>query len=269
MNPNYNQPLSPSPWFRIRKYVLLASVLLIGFFVANSVWNILTFRVTGTDPGMSNVAAASAYIDIDFNKSIVAKSLSLKYSTPFVTKTVVTSNRVRLDIQGTGLEVGKRYTITMVRVDSTGGKQILNKQLSFTAKNIPVSQLSKDQQQALLNRQDHYPYEVQYINFAGFDTLLNSGVSSEQLQAIQSYLYAYSQQVHKQFWTITLDKSAYKFQVHNADSGDFNDHATFPVSMGGTTYTAHVTLDPINDVAYLQLQNSAGVTVYDSTSAHD
>jgi hypothetical protein len=219
---------------------------------------------------MGNVAAASAYIDINFSKDIVASSLSIKYSEPFVRKTEIGENNVRLDLQHGGFKVGREYTITIVRVDSTSGKQILNKQLRFTAKDVPVSKLGKSQQQALVNKQDQYPYAPEYISYPGFDALLTRGVSSEQLQSMKESMFNYSNAVKKQFNTITLETSSVTYQRHDPEAADLKDHLTFRVKLGSDIYLTSVALDPIDNTAVLQLTNSEGVVVYDSLgSGHD
>jgi hypothetical protein len=267
MYPNQSRALVFA--YKWRKYLISLGVLLVLWLVFLMARDILFFRISKTDPNMNNVAAASAYIDIYFSKDIVPSSVSLKYSDPFVQKVVTGDNVVRIDLKTEGLVPDRGYTITIVRVDSTGGQQILNKKLTFKAKDIPVSKLSSEQQKALLNKQDHYPYEVQYVTFDGFDQLLDRGVSAEQLQTIKDSIFNYSLQVKQEFWTVKMDQPSVAYRVHNAESADLTDRLSFKVALGDGTFTVNATLDPIDDTAIVQVSNAGGAVVYDSLSGHD
>jgi hypothetical protein len=252
-----------------RRYLITAGILLILWLVFLVARDLLFFRVSKTDPNLNNVAAASAYIDIYFSKDIVASSVSLKYSQPFVHKTEIGDNKIRLDLQTEGLEPDQSYTITIVRVDSADGKQLRDKKLTFKAKDIAVNKLSASQLKALLDKQDHYPYEVQYVTFDGFDQLLDRGVSAEQLQTLKDDIFNYSKQVKQEYWTVKMDPSSVVFQLHNAESADLTDRLSSKVILNGETYTLNAALDPIDNIASAQLLNAGGVVVYDSFGGHD
>jgi hypothetical protein len=269
MQPNTVYGASTSGARSLRKLMIGAGVLVLAAIIAWSLYNALTFHVSRTDPDTGDIGASSAFIDIYFSKPVTTNGLKISYSEPFVVSRHVSGKKIRLDLLSAGLVVGKKYTITLGTVNSTGGKMIQNKVLRFTAKNIPVDKMSKEQQQALINRQDTYPYSVQYVNYQNFDNLLSRGLSANQLQAVKQYIFDFSDRVRKQFWTVTLAQPSLVVQRHDAEAASLDDIFNFQVQLGKSVYQATVTSDPINDVVFLQLHDSNGAIIYDSTSGHD
>lgn len=270
MQPNQYYSTQPSNRIaRVRRWVVLVIVLLLVGWLSLFIYHQIVFRVSKTDPNMNRVAASSAFIKIYFNKPIASRGLSLSYSSKFVEKYTIGDKEIDLTLPTSGLVVGKRYTITINYVASTGGKVIRNKELRFTAKDIPVSKLSKAQQSALISRQDQYPYASQNINYVGFDNLVKAGLSANQLATVQQDLFGYSIQVNQKFWTMTLVQNSLSVKIHDSSTGNLNDTYAFRVKLGPDTFSVVALSDPINNQLQLQLFDPNNSLVYDSNSAHD
>lgn len=269
MQPQYYYSTPNDRLTRLRRLIIAVVIIVVlaaaGYFVYNQV----VFRVSKTDPKTGNMPAAAAFIRIYFNKPITTDGLSLSYSSPFITKYTVGDKVINLQVANGGLTVGKHYSINLNYVASKSGKVIRNKTLGFTAKNIRVSSLSKEQQTALINRQDQYPYASQYINYVGFDTLLDNGLSTQQLTTLKEDIFGYSNQVNQKFWTMTLVPGSLSVKIHDAASDSYTDTYSFKVKLGNDTLTAQAAADPIEDTLGLQLFDDSGTVVYDSINAHD
>lgn len=270
MQPNTYYNSNPDNRLRALRRLLVAVLLVLllawgGIFIYRQVM----FRVSKTDPNMNRVAAISPTIKIYFNKPINPSGLRLHYSSQFVTKSTVKEKEIDLAIQVRGLTVGKSYTIYLDYVQSKSGKEIRGKELHFTAKNIPLTELNQKEQQTIVNRQDKYPYQYQYINYVGFDNLIQQGLSTNQSDILKQDLFGYSNQVQQKYWTMTLLPKTLVVQIHNPDSASLDDIYSFQIKLGDQTLSARVTSDPIADQVQLQLLDASGVVVYNSANAHD
>jgi hypothetical protein len=257
-----------NPARSLRRFVVPAIIVgaaLIVWLIASILISIFTFHVSKTDPGLKNVGAASAYIDVYFNKPIVTSSVKASYSEKFVSGFKASSDKVRFTFATSGMTIGKSYTINLVYVASAGGKEIKNKKLTFTAKNIAVSTMSQEQQKTLLGQQDKYPYAVQYIHYAGFDAL-RVYITSDQLETLKAQLYGYSNQVNQEFRTMTLVPKTLTDKVHDVQKDDFVDNLKFDVVLGGQTYHAHLDSNVVDGSLQLLLVNEQGAAVYDSNN---
>jgi hypothetical protein len=185
------------------------------------------------------------------------------YSESFVSGFKADSNKIRFSFTTRGMDVGKNYTINLVYVASTNGKEIKNKKLTFTAKNISVNKLGDEQKKTLLNQQDNYPYEVQYIHYVNFDALSNY-ITADQLLTLKTQLYGYSNQVNQEFRTMTIVPKSLVDKIHDSQKNDFVDNIKFDVILGGKTYHAHVDSNVVDGSLQLLLVNEQGAAVYNS-----
>lgn len=145
----YQQPEQP------RNPVWLAAAVGAALFillVVYAVYLTLTFRIVGTSPKLSNVATASPYITVSFNKNLSSNGLSVSGTEGLVTSTSVKGKNLQINLNN--MTTGNEYVVHINSVSSTSGKTIKNKDLSFKAKNIDVGNLPKEQQQTLINQQD-------------------------------------------------------------------------------------------------------------------
>ena len=131
--------------------VFLVLCLLI-FHVAQS----MKFIMESTSPSLNNVGADSPFIRINFSKQLSKKGLLVKpkegnfiYSTSVAAQT--------LTVNFNQLQPNRSYTINIASIGSTGGKELHNINLTFTAKNLPFNKLTTDQQKAIVGAQDKYP----------------------------------------------------------------------------------------------------------------
>jgi hypothetical protein len=146
----YQQPQQPrNPVWLATATIIALLLLLIGYMLYLS----LTFRVVGTSPKLSNVATASPYIKVSFNRELSSNGLSVSGTDNLIKSTSVDGKILQVNLNN--MTTGNEYTIHINSIESTGGKTIQDKDLTFKAKNIDVSKLPKDQQQTLINQQDH------------------------------------------------------------------------------------------------------------------
>ena len=175
-----------------KKIIVLLSVitLLLLIFVG---YQGIVFRVTGTSPSINNVAAASPYLIIHFNKSLDASSLKYSTNTSFITSATVMNNSITFNLSYP-LSVNKTYSLTILTISSQGGSKLTNITYRFVPKNLQFNQLDPSQQKQLINNQDrsqtgtndpiliHLPYST--LDFTLMPLITSQDTSSKiSLQA--------------------------------------------------------------------------------------
>ncbi|HSX37155.1 MAG TPA: hypothetical protein VLG13_03545 [Patescibacteria group bacterium] len=137
---------------------LVAAILLVwaGYFIYNTV----TFRLTGTNPGVNDVATISPFFKINFNKNLSPHGLSVS-SSPSVVDSYSINGSVITVLLKTPLDSSQTYILKIHGVASAGGKTLPDQSFSLKPRYMPSSQLPKDQQQALQNIQQRYNQIIQ------------------------------------------------------------------------------------------------------------
>lgn len=135
--------------------LLLAIVAIVGF-----VWIGLQsakFHITGTDPGTNKVALISPYIRVNFNKQLSSTNLSISADPKEEIKSYSAKNTVLQINLNTPLHADTTYTITIRSISSTSGSTLTNQIIKFTPQDIDYQDLSKEQQQAIMQTQVQRP----------------------------------------------------------------------------------------------------------------
>ncbi|HEV2402927.1 MAG TPA: Ig-like domain-containing protein [Candidatus Saccharimonadales bacterium] len=129
------------------KPVLVAAVLItaVGLYFA---YNALRFRVTATNPDISNVAEYTPFFKIEFNKSITSNGLVISAKPSIISSYSVRGNTLNIDLKYP-MSDKTTYTITVGKVYDVRGSVISGKVFSFKPKNIPINRLPEDQRKAL------------------------------------------------------------------------------------------------------------------------
>jgi hypothetical protein len=252
---------------QIRLLAVLVMVLILvwgGF----SLYNSLTFHVVKTDPSLGAVSKYSPFIKVYFNKTLNPASLKVSDLGGILSSSSVNGKVVTLKF-ARDLTVNKKYSVSIDHVRATSGDTITNYAINFTAQNISVDKLSKDQQKFIIANQDKIPYSVYAVTYTNFSALTDQGVSSGQLQNIETALFNYSESIHKQFWTMVLNQNSLNivFQDPTArDAADLASSATFTVSMGGQNYTVRTEYTGLDDNTYTRIYDASGTQVFDNTA---
>lgn len=250
------------------KLLAILVVLAVLVILGNVVYNQTVFHIIKTDPDVSAVSKFSPFIKIYFSKSLDTKSLKLSDLGGILSSSTVSGKVVTLTFSQP-LVTGKKYSVSIDQIRSLSGSTITNKPITFVAQNISIEKLSKDQQQHIIANQDKIPYSVYAINYENFSALTAQGISSGQLQSIETALFTYSQSVKQRFWTMTLSTSSLNivFQDPTArDTADLASSATFNVSMGGQTYKVRTEYTGLDDNTYTRIYDANGQQVFDNTA---
>jgi hypothetical protein len=251
---------------RNKRLAVLGAILLGILLIAFTAYNQLVFHIVKTDPGMSAVSQYSPFVRIYFNNDIDAGSLKITdfgglFESKSVKGKVVELNFARL------LTPNKEYAFSIAHVENTRGGVIENKEFRFFAKNIPIAKLSKDQQAAILARQDQIPYSVYSIDYSGFDALTEQGISAGQLLDIKTALFDYSQQASKEYPTMNLDPNSLRIVLHDPSARVSNaNSATFTVSLGGAAFSVRSEYNGLEDNTFTRIYDPSGAQVFDNTA---
>lgn len=231
-----------------------------------SIYNGLTFRITSVDPTMEQVSTQSPFIRIHFNKNLNPASLRVTDNGGILQSSQAQNKTVTL-LFARALTAGKKYSVTLDTVRATDGKVISNQVYTFTAQDIPVNELSDDQQNYIVAHQDNIPYLQYTISYTGFSALTDQGITSGQVDDMKTALFNYSKQINKEFWTMSLDTSSVKVVFHDPTTREANaSSVTFKVSLGGQYYTVRSEYADLDDNTYTRIYDPSGAQVFDNTA---
>lgn len=143
-----------------RKLAVVLAVVVLLIVLVVGVYDYVRFHVVNTDPSISAVATDSPYIDINFNEDLSTKGLAIGYSSGLVRSYSVNGKELNL-VLNEPMNQNNKYFITIKSIKSASGRIITNKEFTFNVKQIPFSELSKGEQQALLKPQLQYNETVE------------------------------------------------------------------------------------------------------------
>ena len=250
---------------RTAKLVLTVVGLICLGFAALSIMQALQFHIVRTSPSLSSVASVSTFITVDFNRSLSMQGLKVTSSPAFVTSYTVQGKVLTVRFKQT-LVGGKKYTVIINTISDNGGKQLLNKQLTFTPKNIAFKDLPPTQAKALVNQQADQPYDKDAINYGGFDGLINQGTSSAQIDSLEQAFYNYSVSLKQHFKQISIDTSTIQYKPIDRNNPSPITTIYFSVAIDGATYQATLNESGLSTVDLTLFTPSTTTLVYDSGS---
>lgn len=141
------------------------------------------FHITGTNPSTNSVSAQTPFFKINFSQPISADTVKVSTYPDILLSTEASNKVLTLNIEG--MEIDSEYTITLQSVENNKGKKIENQTFKFKARDIVFSKLPKDQQEAILARQDDAPQVnrnpiLQYLPHSTLTYNLSAVISSGQ-----------------------------------------------------------------------------------------
>lgn len=180
--------------FKLQLFLLvfLVAFAAIGWFIYNS----LTFRITGTNPSTSSVATITPFFNINFNKKLDSKKITLSSSPDIISSYSVKGNSLDI-LLTTPMSSSQVYTINLGQIYSAGGKKILGKSFRFQPTYMTESQLPKDQQQAILSSQQEYNNVIKNNGLLKFLPFVGGGLSFK-------VDYRITYEVNQPYITITI-----------------------------------------------------------------
>ena len=137
----------------MKKKIIIGLILLSLAVLTFLVYQTLTFRFIGTNPGTNKISVISPYIDVEFSKPLNQDSVALSGENAPISKFDIVDKKI-LRIFLTELKLDTRYRIIIESIAAEDGKQLKNQEISFTTKDIEFDDLPRDQQQAILELQD-------------------------------------------------------------------------------------------------------------------
>ncbi len=177
---------------RLRVVLGIIVVALVGWVIIYTL-GVHKFRVVSTNPATNQVSSATPFFDVTFNKPLLERGLKIT-SSPNIVDSYAAKGRV-IDISLAPMTINNTYIITIHSVLATDGETITNKSFRFVANYISPSNVSKKQQQAILNNQDNYstpindpimahlPYQTLNFSLSAQVTPGSNGKSGLVLQA--------------------------------------------------------------------------------------
>ncbi len=256
-----DQPVNPLTRLLKNGWLWLAVIAVVVVWIIISLVINSKFRVTGTQPGLDGVAAATPQLSINFNRPLSTNNLSVDSTPSIIAGQKISGQSLLLDLSP--LNAGQGYTITVNSISSTDGAQLSHQVFSFKAKNIAFKDLPKDEQQLILQRQSQKPGPLGF-NYQNFDKLLDHGVSVEQESTLKQIIYRYAQTLKPPASQATLDTASLGKPPRDPSSNVFT--ILFNLSVDKTSYSAKLEYFGAASVHLLLNDPKTGVLVFDSNS---
>jgi len=157
----------------IRAHRITSIIVLVFFFglMALGTVKIQTFRMTSTTPRLTSINNYTPSIQVNFNKPIDGKGISIGPDNVVAT-TKVSGTALTIYLQT--LSANHTYTITIKSIRSTSGKVLTNIPLTFKVAYVASSDnLSDAEKQAISNKQDQKPASLAdpILNYLPYSTL--------------------------------------------------------------------------------------------------
>ncbi len=245
MNPEGNYGTAPDPSDdqfkkRLRLLVVLVVVMIVVFVVLAIVGHnkaATKFAVTRTTPTVLNVNTQTPSLSIVFNEPLAANSASVGSNPSIITGSSISGSSLKLTFAPKTLATSKTYFITIKSIRSSTGQQLTNTQISFKP-------------------------SLGMPNFTGEDALTNIGITTTQLNDINTYVAQFNPYAQ----TATIDPSSIKhYQVNPSDP--WTPWAVgFSMNLDGTNYTVQGAFYDTQDIQVKITDPSTGNQVYTAGS---
>lgn len=136
----------------LTKLLVVGLLLFSGIFAGFFIYNRLVFRVTGTSPSTDSISFISPYFAIHFNHELRDQDLDVTISPS--TTYYITVDSSTLYINFNELTRNQSYKVTIKNIQDLSNNTIENLEYSFVAQSISYTNLSQQEKDELLKRQD-------------------------------------------------------------------------------------------------------------------
>ena len=213
---------------RLIIFLLILGVFVIGLlsFIKSS-----QFRVVSTHPDLSRVPTSSTFIDINFNQSLDSQNVTTLVTgdpSRIVKNTEIDNKSIRIFFNQPLNDKGK-YRIDLGPIVSKSGKKIHSYSLVIRAYYVPLEQLSKNDQNAVLQQPSNDEVAndplLSHLPYGGihFSLKATSDPSSKSKVSIEAHILldnsdignesaavtAYKQEVVSYIQSLNLDPANY------------------------------------------------------------
>lgn len=220
---------------RFRKQIMAVFLLVIVLVVAGLVWN-MRFHITGTTPTASQFNFITPFVDVNFNKALNPKEISIESSSIIKAYAVVQPKSLRIYLHEP-LAINQSFTIVISSVESLSNSKLDNKKITLVANKVNFNLLTPAEQKVLIEDQSQYPPQVKdpilsHLPYGTLDYNLSASyktingkaqlILSAQIlldaedissaQTEQAAISTYEQQVSQYISSLGLNPSNYDIQ---------------------------------------------------------
>lgn len=239
--------------------IVAAAVAAVGF--ALFAWyNATHLRVSATRPD-GKIGASSTNIIFWYNKPIDPSMVKNFSITPKVSGETTVSGTALIFSPDNALDYNKTYTATISSATSKDGKYHRGaSKITFKVDFIPADKLPKDVLQRGIEKQTDNQPTTLAVN--GTNALINQGVTSAQVNALQDTLNKYFQTIpvkkdyNAQLGPITADP-------YDPNSNNPSQTYHFDMTMNKTKYSVKLACAVLGDI-HVYVYSEQGAQVYDS-----
>jgi hypothetical protein len=191
-NPQFKQNMQPKShvyrsarqeaedFKRKTRLIIQLAIILVLFVFATTAYNIYKdhqFRVVSTNPSTRNVATATPFFKVIFNRQLSKDNLSVSSNPAIISSYSINGDELDMNLN-TPTDSNTTYNITINSISAADGKTLTDKNFKFQPKQVNSQDLPQDQQQALLKNQTQYLQQRQdpiiaYLPYGTLDFNLN------------------------------------------------------------------------------------------------
>lgn len=242
--------------YKYRKLAIFIVLLIVIITFGLQFYDVIKFHVIGTDPSVNSIGTLSPFLKVSFNKELSSKNVSIS-SPSGAGSSYKVQDKVLIIYLNYPLTADKMYSVDIASVYDSSGAKLSNLVFSFKPTNIPFNDLPQDEQNALVNSQDHYNIPGINITYVNTNDLINNGMSTTQLALLEKYFSEYKPSAK----TVTFDPNSIGIYAATPPAVAM---FKFDVSIDGTNYNAEASYTFLNNITLSLYNPQTGALVFDS-----
>lgn len=258
MQPSYRDYIQRNK----RRLVVILSLLFIGV-VGLLLYQAISFRIVGTNPGVGKVTYISPFFKVSFNHNLSKDNLSVSTPDGLIKNYSIEGNTLVFTFDD-NVPVNKTYTIKINRVESQQGRVLTDKSFTFTTQSATFESLPKDQQAALVAAQDKVRYTAISMPGDSLNSLLSYGVSSDQVYNLKQSIYGFSLKEKTQFTSIEVPQTSIVAHPYDPNSQVLIWSVTFDLKANDKTYAVSISSSDTESLV-TQISDTSGDVLFTDT----
>lgn len=223
----------------------------------------LQFHLVNTTPNMNSVGVVTPYISFNYNETL-RSDIKVTSSPNIVESYKVSGKNIIVSLDSSVISLGKNYTVVIGKVSGPNGKSLPSRSFNFKVRNIAFDSMPLAQQQAVMKRQLAVIYSRTSISYVGFDSLINSGLSADQVELLKQAFFLFSQFVNKDISRVIIVTGSVEQAPYDSTSATQVSSVSFNLNIDSKTMAAKLEYGGLSDVQLTLYDQAGGSLVYDS-----
>lgn len=235
-------------------------MVLLGFMILQN----LRFHLVSTTPSLGVVRIITSSISFNYNHGLSTTGLSVTSGSKIIDSYRVSGKSLIVNLKPSALSVGKTYTVVIGPLSDVSDKKLAQRSFTFKVNSVSFQNLSKAQQDVVMQQQAAVPYTRTSINYDGINVLVDAGLSADQVQEMKQAFFLYSQSINKKFSQITVIASSVVQAPYDSNSATQTSSVSFNVNVDAKTLGAKLVYTGLLTAELYLYDAPGGALIYDS-----